>query len=351
GMGAVYEARHLGLGRRVAIKLLQRVTGTSTTRFEREAKRAATVRHPGVATVHDYLVDPNVGACLVMELLEGETLASRLRRGGRMPVHLCVAVMSQLLDALEHVHRAGFVHRDLKPANVFLTGDPELPTPKLLDFGIARAIHPTMGESLTLPGTILGTVRYMAPEQALGSRALDARTDVYAVGALMYACITGRPPFGDRSSFEVLRAMRERVSIRLADAREPCPARLRAAVDRALAFDPDDRYASAADFRAAIQPSAKGLDDVSTLLGWADLPASGAARPRPEEPTAETVEEPRPMPPPEPATAYRPTVPSFTRPRPRPPARTLATWPRMIGLLALVAALAWAVAGLAWVLS
>ncbi|MEZ4338265.1 MAG: hypothetical protein R3B82_16715 [Sandaracinaceae bacterium] len=90
---------------------------------------------------------------------------------------------------------------------------------------------------------------------------------------------------------------------------------------------------------------------MSTLLGWADLPASGAARPRPEEPTAETVEEPRPMPPPEPATAYRPTVPSFTRPRPRPPARTLATWPRMIGLLALVAALAWAVAGLAWVLS
>jgi len=196
GVGAVYLGTQLALGRQVAIKLLHEGLDPSfRTRFQREAKALASLRHPNVVSVTDYGVTDDM-PYLVMEMLEGETLGDRLLRGPLLPDHV-LEVTRQLLGALGFVHEHGLVHRDLKPGNLFIEltpdGDERI---KLLDFGLAKFIADpgTDGQTVTRAGHVVGTPAYMAPEQIAGD-AVDARTDIYAVGVLLFQTLTGKVPF------------------------------------------------------------------------------------------------------------------------------------------------------------
>src|SRR5262249_31088476 len=201
GMGEVYRARDTRLDRSVAIKVLPDGLADSQAleRFQREARAASSLNHPNICTVHDVGADPPF---IAMELLEGETLQQRLTRGPLDPPNL-VDMGISLADALDMAHRAGIVHRDLKPANIFLTAR----GPKILDFGLAKSapVAPSVGASqlptisgqalLTDPGRTVGTVAYMSPEQVRGEP-LDARSDLFSLGAVLYEAATAHPAFG-----------------------------------------------------------------------------------------------------------------------------------------------------------
>src|SRR6266516_492876 len=203
GMGEVYRARDTRLDRSVAIKILPAEFADDAQlriRFEREAKTISQLSHPHICTLFD--VGENY---LVMELLDGETLADRLSRGA-LPIDESVRIGIDIADALDRAHRAGIVHRDLKPGNVMLTSSGV----KLLDFGLAKFAAPasdataaTAQKSITEEGTIVGTLRYMAPEQ-LEARDTDGRADIFALGAILYEMISGRRAFDGESRASII---------------------------------------------------------------------------------------------------------------------------------------------------
>ncbi len=244
GMGVVYEAEDPRLGRRVALKLLPRgvLDPELLLRFGREAAALARVEHPNVLPVHG-LEETERGPCLVTALIAGEPLDARLARGPLEPAQ-ARALVGALADALTAVHAADLLHRDLKPSNVLVRADG---TPVLLDFGLARELD---ARTLTQTGTLLGTPAYMAPEQARGvsPRLLDARVDVYGLGALLFACLAGRAPFAGPSPYAVLQQVVEREPAWPAHS----PPDLVAVGRRALAKEPAERYASAAELGAAL---------------------------------------------------------------------------------------------------
>ncbi|HJK90547.1 MAG TPA: serine/threonine-protein kinase, partial [Polyangiaceae bacterium LLY-WYZ-15_(1-7)] len=267
GMGAVWRAEHTMSERRVALKLVRALGGldeATVRRFKREATAPSAIGHPGIVEVLDAGVEPEEGLLfLAMELLEGESLRARLRRPetGRGEA---LRLVRALLDPLAAAHAGGWVHRDLKPENVFLAETPRSEAAgggsggdsggdsgegpgevvKLLDFGLVRSVG---GPSATLTGSAIGTPGYMAPEQAMSAKAVTARADVWAVGALLYEALAGAPPFeGETPHAQIMRAC--------AEAHEPLvervpgvPAALSALVDRCLAKVPDDRPADAAE--------------------------------------------------------------------------------------------------------
>ena len=252
GMGEVYRARDTRLDRTVAIKVLSADLAPSDevkARFAREARAISALNHPHICTLHDVGCHDGTDF-LVMEYLEGETLATRLARGA-LPVQQALTYAQQIADALDRAHRHGVVHRDLKPANIILTKAGI----KLLDFGLAKLrSNPAPGAvgadvataSVTAQGTILGTLQYMAPEQLEGKDA-DARTDVFAFGVVLYEMLTGQHPFSGSSSANViagiLRAPAPALTI---DASMASPA-LDHVIRTCLAKDPDERWQSAAD--------------------------------------------------------------------------------------------------------
>lgn len=261
GMGAVYKAEQPDMNRHVAIKILHpRYLGRAdlVSRFRREARAMSHLSHPNTARVFLYgqLED---GACyFVMEYLAGRNLAQVVRAEGPMKAARAVAVMSQACAALDEAHRAGIIHRDLKPENIFLTTQGGITDfPKVLDFGLAKVTEKQMKPGsmiLTREGMVFGTPEFMSPEQARG-KTLDARSDIYSLGIIIYELLTGKLPFEAKQPIEFIQLHVNEPPIPLSQRVEGLyfPPGLEAVVMRTLAKDPDDRYASAAEFGAALE--------------------------------------------------------------------------------------------------
>ncbi len=245
GMGEVYRARDRRLGREVAVKLLHAQARTDPerlARFEQEARAMGAVSHPGLLAVYDVGHDGGV-PYLVTELLEGETLRARLERGA-LPLRKALDFARQLAHGLAAAHERGVVHRDLKPDNVFLTRDGRV---KILDFGLARLVENEAGDDQALTqGRVLGTAGYMSPEQ-VRSEAVDARSDVFAFGALVYEMVTGAPAFRGASSVETMNAILKEDPPALAASGAGAPRALARVIEHCLEKDPAERFQSARD--------------------------------------------------------------------------------------------------------
>ncbi len=277
GMGEVYRARDTRLGRDVAIKVLPERFSSSADfrqRFEREARTISCLQHPHICVLHDVGHDDAVGEYLVMEFLEGETVAERLKRG-KLPLAELVKIGTQIADALDKAHRKGVIHRDLKPANIMLTKSGA----KLMDFGLAKptVVSPGLspasadlkvgatgtgapllsaaatatggaspGSPITQAGSILGTIQYMSPEQIEGKEA-DARSDIFAFGATLYEMATGARAFGGKSQISVASAILEKDPEPISKTQPLAPAALDRLVAQCLAKNPDERFQSAHD--------------------------------------------------------------------------------------------------------
>lgn len=253
GTSDVYAASRDGVPAPVALKLLTGLSAADRARAEREAAIAASLDHPAITRIveHGSLAPDTI--FLAMELLSGSTLAQRLDRGP-LAVGDALLVARQVLDALDHAHARGLIHRDVKPANVFLV-DADPARVKVLDFGLARAMD---GSRVTTPGRLLGTPAYMSPEQVRGEQSLDARTDVWAVGATLFEALSGHTPFGLSSPLTTLFQVAFSAPRRLDELAPQLPASLVAVVDRALARDRDARFRDARALRdalASLQPA------------------------------------------------------------------------------------------------
>jgi eukaryotic-like serine/threonine-protein kinase len=286
GMGEVYKARDTRLDRTVAVKVLPARLSENAAfrqRFEREAKTISQLSHPHICTIHD--VGNHEGVeYLVMEFLEGETLTDRIAKGP-LPLEQVLRYGIEISDALEKAHRQGIVHRDLKPGNVMITRSGI----KLVDFGLAKLALPPPGSvvsslsvvptqvevGLTAQGTILGTFQYMAPEQLEGMEA-DARTDIFALGLLLYEMATGRKPFTGKSQASLLVAIMHTQPEAISSVQPMTPPAFDRVVKTCLAKDPDDRFQTAHDVKLQLQWIAEG----GSAIG---LPAPVAERRRSRE--------------------------------------------------------------------
>jgi eukaryotic-like serine/threonine-protein kinase len=268
GMGTVYRAEHLRSGRTVAIKVLLAEwaqTGTMAARFEREARAAGFLKHPNLVEVLALgRIPPDGPLYLVMEMVEGRPLGDLLEDGPLAPAR-ALAVTRQALDGLGFAHQHGFIHRDLKPDNLMVLGTPGNEHVKVLDFGLVKLVGLAAAElgadKLTATGMVFGTPVYMAPEQVLG-RVVDHRSDLYALGLVLFEMLSGEPPFYSDESSAVMRmhvaAPRPRLADRGMDPGLVTPA-LESLVARAIAVRPDDRFASAGEMMAALDLAAGSI--------------------------------------------------------------------------------------------
>jgi Tol biopolymer transport system component len=274
GMGEVYRARDTRLNRTVAIKVLPSDFADKPEvrqRFEREAHAISSLNHPHICTLYDIGRQDGIDF-LVLELLEGETLAARLEKGA-LPLDQALRYAGQIADALDRAHRQGVIHRDLKPGNIMLTKDGA----KLLDFGLAKmqdnlaADDATVTQALTAQGTIVGTFQYMAPEQLEGKDA-DARTDIFAFGAVLYEMVTGRRAFGGKTQASVIAAILAGDPPPLSTLQTTSPPALDHLVKTCLAKDPEDRRQTIHDVKLELKWIADG--------GGGGLAKTPAPRPR-----------------------------------------------------------------------
>jgi serine/threonine protein kinase len=272
GMGEVYRARDTRLDRDVAIKVLSSERDTAPDareRFEREARAISRLSHPRICTIHDVgvaVLDGSDVPYLVMELLDGETLAARIARSS-LSIEQAIAYAIEIADALIAAHGQGIVHRDLKPANVMLTGSGV----KLLDFGLAQRRTPKPAgvaappvssvRGLTSPGLVMGTLPYTSPEQLRGEK-VDARTDIFAFGALLYEMLTGTRPFKADSQAGLIAAVLEHDAPAVSDRQPLTPAALDRVVEKCLAKNPDHRWQTARDLKSELVWVGEGRTDV-----------------------------------------------------------------------------------------
>ncbi|MBV9886965.1 MAG: serine/threonine protein kinase, partial [Acidobacteria bacterium] len=265
GMGVVYRAQDLELSRFVAIKLLPDNLPhdqMASDRFLREARAAASLNHPNICTIHDF-GEHEGRRFLVMELLEGQTLKQRIR-GRSLAMQELLEIGDQIAGALVAAHAKGIIHREIKPANIFLTAHGQA---KLLDFGLAKQIPQdesgdqtvtSSAEDLTVAGTTLGTIAYMSPEQARG-RDLDARSDIFSLGLVLYETATGKQAFSGATSAEIFDGILNRTPPALSSVNPEAPPELERIINRCLEKLPDDRYPSAAALRADLQNLSRSL--------------------------------------------------------------------------------------------
>ncbi len=254
GTASVFEAAHRN-GRRAAIKLLHASAAANAEvrrRFLREGYVANKIGHPGAVAILDDDIAEDGSPFLVMELLEGESLAQRLTRvGGQLPFAETLGIAGQVLDVLDMAHANGVVHRDIKPGNIFVT---KAGHTKLLDFGFARIRDGITSAVPTLSGIVMGTAGYLAPEQARGqSDEIDVRADIFGVGAVVFRAVTGRPVHEGPTQLEALMVAMKEPAPSLASALPGAAPALVSVVDRALAFDKRDRWRSAREMHAALR--------------------------------------------------------------------------------------------------
>ena len=281
-MGAVYEAENVRIRRRVALKILHpQIAQKADTlrRFEREAQAAGRIGSKHIIEVLDLGELPDGARFMVMEFLDGTTLDQRIRSKGRLTPEDAAPIIAQLLEGLGAAHEAGIIHRDLKPANIYLTTSRGVPDfVKILDFGVSKFNVLNDEMSMTSTGAVLGTPYYMSPEQAKGSRQVDPRSDLYAVGVILYECITGQVPF----SAETFNELIFRIVLESPPPVESFVPNLdpafTAIIHKAMAREANERFQSAAEFRSAV-------------LKWAEAAASG-----PVMPAALGLGPPRPAP-------------------------------------------------------
>lgn len=242
GMGAVYKGVDTMLDREVAIKALRPELASQTSvveRFRTEAVTLAKLNHPNIATLYSMFRQGDE-LYMVLEFVRGETLDSIMQKRGALPAEEAIPVFCQVLDGIDHAHELGIVHRDIKPANMMLT---EKGTLKVLDFGIARLLG---SARMTRAGNIIGTLEYMAPEQVKGLET-DGRSDIYALGMMLYEVLTGRLPFQTENEFELMKAQTEMMPTPPREINPAIPEAVEAAILRAIQ-NPDDRFQSGGDF-------------------------------------------------------------------------------------------------------
>jgi len=273
GMGIVYKALDVNLDRTVAVKVIStelRDDPQFVERFRHEARVQAALNHPNIAMLFDFFIWKS-SPVAVMEFIEGETLQSKLQRGGPIPAHLALPIFIQALRGVAAGHRRGIIHRDLKPANLMLTDESVV---KITDFGIAK-MQSSTGQ--TQVSTRVGSSSYMSPEQILG-RPVDVRTDIYAMGVTLYEMLCGRPPFQAKTAFEIESAHVRDMPLPPITYNPQIPGEAVHAVMRALAKDPDERFATAEEFIQAL-PDLHGVPFVAdeTVVSRTQVPA-----PRPD---------------------------------------------------------------------
>jgi eukaryotic-like serine/threonine-protein kinase len=282
GMGEVYRAKDIRLGRDVAVKVLPKEFANHSERmqrFEREARSASALNHPAIITIYDVGFSGS-DAYIAMEYIDGKNLAELLS-AGRLPLKKIIALASQFADALAKAHEAGIVHRDLKPENLMITSDGYL---KILDFGLAKLTNPSMDvsglQTQTSAGMVLGTASFMSPEQAAG-RAVDFRSDQFSFGSILYEMVTGRRAFSKNTAAETMAAIIRNEAEPVSSIVPNLPGPIRWIIERCMSKNPDERYASTRDLAHDLQslrdhfseitssesnPSLQGIKPQSRLL-------------------------------------------------------------------------------------
>jgi serine/threonine protein kinase len=259
GMSTVHLAFDRRLERQVAVKLLAEHLADDSqfvTRFRREALSVARLVHPNIVQVFDFGIDePSGSHFIVMEYVRGQSGAELLRERGALPVDEALGILAQSCRGLAYAHRQGVVHRDVKPGNLLLAEDG---TVKLADFGIAKALYEE--SSITQVGSVLGTAAYLAPEQAHGEPA-GPRADIYALGVVTYQMLSGRLPYEAQSLTELALKQQSEAPSRLDHVVSTVAPELAGAVERALALDPADRFATAEEMRSALEDGARGIGE------------------------------------------------------------------------------------------